>query len=101
LRVLAEPDPRVDRHLVSFNAGSDGTLDGTVEAGDDLTKQIVVVGVALHRGKLTAAMHRDDRATRLGDGRNEIRIGEARDVVDQIGAGGERPARDSALPGVD
>ena len=97
LERLAEPDPGIDQHLDSEATSGRDPLGEEVA---DLGHHVVVAGLALHRARLALHVHGDHRSAVAGRDL-EHRLAGAGDVVDQVGAGSERPIGDLGLRGVD
>ena len=81
----------------------DGAARGLREERGDVAERVVVAHVVLHRARVRALhVHEDSAGSRRGDRSGEVRVeAPGRDVVDEVGAGGEGLARDGGLARVD
>jgi hypothetical protein len=80
----------------------DGEPQPLLQERGDLGRDVVVVGVDLHRSRLALHVHQADVAVGVGDDAGEVAVAAERgDVVDELGAERERAARDLGLRRVD
>lgn len=102
LGVLGEAETGVDDHAVGGDAAFQDGLHARVELVGDLGDDVLVHAPDVAALQEAAPVHDDERGARGGDDADHGRVGEAAaDVVDQGGAGRERPLGDGGAHGVD
>jgi len=95
LRRLAEAEARVDDDVRPAHAGPHGTLDGSLEVGQDLGHEVRIA-------RLGPVVHEHDRHLALaGQARQAVVVGDAPRVVDEIRARIESCGSDGRLCRVD
>jgi hypothetical protein len=101
VEVLAEADPRVDRDPLGVDPGELGRLDPLPEILMHLADDVVVLRGLLHRRRIAPHVHQDDGGIATANDLEHRRIGAARHVVHDRGAGVQGLGSDARLPRVD
>src|SRR5262249_24516326 len=99
-RGLAESDAGVENGARLGDAALGGAAETQGELAPHVGQELLEANLLLHARQLAAAVHQDDRRDARRENLRHVRISERRDVVDEIGAGGEGLAGDDGLAGV-
>jgi hypothetical protein len=98
---LAEAETRIHRDPVQRNARRLGGRDPLAEKFGDLGHDVDVVRIFLHAARIALHVHQADTRLACGDDLQRTRRAQGVDVVDHVGAGGQRGAHHFRLYRID
>ena len=99
---LAEADPRIDEDLRRGDSGGNGRVAKGAQLTPNLAHHVIILNVLLHRGRVAAHVHEDDRHfCHRGHGGHSGRVAKRAHVVDDVRAGSNCFLRHRSLSRVD
>jgi hypothetical protein len=103
--VLREPEAWVEQDMGALDACREGSVPRLGPLGEHVLDEVAVavgrvIGESAHRAQGPAHMHQDEVGPVVRDGASELRVREARNVVDHRCTPAKRPSRDLGARGI-